>query len=151
MNYLYYFICTDNYSTYTIAEPEVMTTPTNMMEPTVMGEDVVIIQKQYTCHQCKWITFIASPHILDATGTHVEQPPMLYNIPIMCYLCSTREHYYLPRDLCPKTYRNTELLADKRYRLTNEDPPSSRPVRAVNHWSFVYKNYLDDILRNFKM
>ena len=96
--------------------------------------------REYNCHQCNWITFIK---------IHPPRPAPYFTSSIVCSLCFTKEYYYCPLGLYPKEYRNLELSADKQYRLTSGDSPSSRPIRNVKHWSYIYKKNLNRILRNF--
>lgn len=105
------------------------------MEGHVIIEDAIAM-REYSCGQCKWVNYVPILYFTEHT---------------ICPLCYTREYYYILRELYPKLYREQELLADINYRLFDKDKLLlNKPVRAENHWSYVYKNYLDNILRNLK-
>jgi len=100
---------------------------------------IIVMVEEYKCHQCKWKTIIPS-----------QPPRQRFSNILICYMCFTREHYYLLREHHPKSYRAIELNADRRYRVMKTDPSITLcPIRDLNHWSYVYKNYVDRIFRNF--
>jgi hypothetical protein len=88
----------------------------------------------YVCKQCKWVSLV---------------PILYFTCKTVCPLCFNNEHFYSPREHYPIYYRTNELFADINYRSSyKKDKLLSN--RGKNHWSYIYKNYLYNVFRNFK-